>query len=158
MSSSTVILTFDQWQIRFHEAMAALLRAQEAIKQQFGLWGLLNGLWRSSRDLKALNASLKALSELPDGIISEEFIHSQIPQLHKLLRSIENLMEVAKRKSLMNRSLTGAPLGLIRSRSEYIADYLETLEMSIDPEILKAIEEGQGQIQRGEFEVLERLF
>jgi hypothetical protein len=66
MSSSSAILTLDQWQIRFHEAMAALLRAQEAVKQQIGLLSPLNGLWKCSRDLKALNATLKAVSELPD--------------------------------------------------------------------------------------------
>ena len=60
-------------------------RAQEAVKRQFGLWGILNGLWRSSRDLKALNALLKAISELPDGMLSEEFIRSHIPQVRKLL-------------------------------------------------------------------------
>jgi hypothetical protein len=158
MSASTVALTLDQWQILFHETMATLLRATAAVKHQIGLVGLLRDLWISSHDLKVLNARLKAISEIPDGILSEEFIHSQIPQLQKLLRSIEDLLDTAKRKGLTNRSLTGAPLGLIGSRGGYIADYLETLEMSIDPEVLKAIEEGQAQIQRGEFEVMERLF
>ena len=158
MSASTVALTLDQWEILFHETMAALLRAKAAVKQRIGLVGLLNDLWKSSRELKVLNARLKVISEIPDGILNEEFIHSQIPQLHKLLRSIEDLLDTAKRNGLMNRSLTGAPLGLIGSRGEYIADYLETLEMSIDPEVLKAIEEGQAQIQRGEFEVMEQLF
>jgi hypothetical protein len=32
-------LTLDQWQIRFHEAMAALLRAQEAVNTQVRLVG-----------------------------------------------------------------------------------------------------------------------
>ena len=158
MSTSTTVLTLDQWQILFHETMATLLRAQEAVKRQFGLWGILNGLWKSSRDLKALNASMKAISELPDGIFTEEAIHSQIPQLRKLLTSIEELIDTAKRKGLMNRSLTSAPLGSIRIRGEYIADYLESLEMSIDPEVLKAINEGRDQIERGDFEVMEQLF
>ncbi|MEO8097223.1 MAG: hypothetical protein ABI811_05935 [Acidobacteriota bacterium] len=151
-------MTLDQWQISFHETMAALLRAQEAVKHQFGLWGTLNGLWRSSRDLKALNASLKAVSELPDGMLTDEFIHSHLLQVRKLLKSIEELIDVARHKGLMNRSLTSAPLGLISSRGEYIADYLEALEMSIDPEVLKAISEGRAQIERGEFELTERLF
>jgi hypothetical protein len=158
MSSSTAILALDQWQIRFHEAMAALLRAREAIKRRFGLWGLLNGLWKSSRDLKALNASLKAVSELPDGILSDDFIQSQIPQLRNLLRSIEDLVDTAKHKGLMNRSLTAAPLGLISVRGEYVADYLDALEMSSDPQVIAAITEGRDQIERGEVEVMERLF
>ena len=57
----------------------------------------------------------------------------------------------------MNRSLTSAPLGVIGSRGEYIADYLEALEMSIDPEVLKAIGEGRNRIERGEFEVMDEL-
>ena len=158
MSSSSAILTLDQWQIRFHEAMAALLRAQEAVKQQIGLLGLLNGLWKCSRDLKALNTTLKAVSELPDGTLSEDFIQSQIPQLGKLLRSIEDLLGTAKHKGWMNRSLTAAPLGLISVRGEYIADYLDALEMSIDPQVLAAIKEGHDQIERGEVELMERLF
>jgi hypothetical protein len=158
MSSSTAILTLDEWQIRFHAAMAALLQAREAIKRQFGLVGLLNGLWKSSRHLKALNATLKAISELPDGTLSEDFIQSQIPQLRKLLKSIEDLVDTARHKGLMNRSLTAAPIGLISVHGEYVADYLDALEMSMDPEILAAIKEGHDQIERGEVEVMERLF
>ena len=138
--------------------MAALLRAQEAVKQQFGLWGILNGLWRSNRDLKMLNARLKEISERPDGELSEEFIQSQIPQLRELLTCIEDLIDNAKRHQLTNRSLTSAVLGSIRIRGEYMADYLEALEMSIDPDVLKAINEGHNQIERGEFETMEQLF
>jgi len=151
-------LALDQWQILFHETMAALLRAQEAVKRQFGLIGLLNGLWKASRDLKTISTMLKSISEAPDGVISEEFVRTHISNLRELLRSIEDLIHAAKRKGLMNRSLTGAPLGVIGSRGEYIADYLEALEMSIDPEVLKAIDEGRSQIERGEFEVMDRLF
>jgi hypothetical protein len=158
MSESSFALTLDQWQILFHETMAAMLRAQEAVKRQFGLWGVLNGLWRCSSDLKRLNANLKAISELPDGVLGEEFIQSQIPQLRKLLRSIEDLIDTAKRHHLTNHSLTNGALGSIRIRGEYIADYLDALEMSIDPEVLKAINEGRDQIERGEFETMERLF
>ena len=158
MSTSTTVLSLDQWQILFHETMAALLRAQDAVKRQFGLWGLLNGLWKCSRDLKTLNASLKAISELHDGVFSEVLIQSQIPQLRKLLTSIEELIDTAKRRQLTNRSMTSAPLGSIRIRGEYIADYLEALEMSIDPEVLKAISEGRGEVEDGKFEIMEQLF
>jgi hypothetical protein len=158
MNTSTTVLSLDQWQILFHETMAALLRAHEAVKQQFGLWGIVNGLWRCSRDLKKLNASLKAISELPDGVFGEELIQAQIPQLRKLLISTEDLIDTAKRHQLTNRSLTSAPLGSIRIRGEYIADYLEALEMSIDPDVLKAISDGRNQIERGEFETAEQLF
>ena len=158
MNQSSPTLTLDQWQILFHETMAALLRAQEAVKRQLGQIGLLNGLWRASRNLKALNANLKLLSEAPDGLLSEEFIQAQIPRIRELVRSIEGLLYDAKRKGLMNRSLTSAPLRLIGSRGEYVTDYLEALEMSIDPEVLKAIDEGRSQIERGEFEVMDELF
>lgn len=158
MSTSTTVLSLDQWQILFHETMAALLRAQDAVKRQCGLWGLLSGLWKCSRDLKALNASLKVISELPDGVFSEVLIQSQIPQLRKLLTSIEELIDTAKRRQLTNRSMISAPLGSIRIRGEYIADYLEALEMSIDPEVLKAISEGRGEVEDGKFEIMEQLF
>ncbi len=155
---STAAGPFDQWQIAFHEAMAALLRAQGAIKAQFGLWGMLGRLWKCSRDLKTLTAYLKTLSEVPDGVLGNEFVESQIPQMRKLLRSIEDLIDAAKRSGLMNRSLTSASLGAIKIHGEYIADYLETLEMSIDPEVLQAVADGRTQIENGEFELMERLF
>jgi hypothetical protein len=158
MNSSTVTLTLDEWQILFYETMAALLRAKEAVQQRLGFLGVMNGLWRSSRDLKALNATLKLLSESPDGALSDEFISSHIPQVRKLLMAIEELIDTGKSRGLTNRSLTSAPLESIRSRGEYIASYLEALEMSIDPDVLKAIEEGRDQIARGDFEVMERLF
>ena len=158
MTSSTATLTLDQWQILFQKTMEALQRAQEAVKQQFGFLGIVKGFWKVASELKGINASLKAMSELPDGMLSDEFIQAQIPRLHKLLKSINDLLEVSKHSGLTNRTVTGASLGLISIRGEYIADYLEALEMSIDPEVLKAIEEGHAQIQRGEFEVMERLF
>jgi hypothetical protein len=154
----TPTLTFDQWQILFHETMAALLRVQESVKQQVGYLGLLNGLWKSSRDLKALNALLKILSETPDGILTDEAIKSHIAELRNLLKNIENLIDAAKSRGLTNRTLTGAGFESIRKSGEYIADYLEALEMSTDPEVLKAIDEGRHQIERGDFEVRERLF
>jgi hypothetical protein len=158
MYSSTATLTLDQWHALLQKTMEALQRAQEAIKQQFGFWGLVNGLWRCARDLKDLNASLKVVSELPDGALRQEVIESQIPSLHTLLKSIDDLMEVGKRRGLTNRTVTGASLGLISVRGEYIADYLDALEMSIDPEVIAAIHEGRSQIQRGDVEVMERLF
>lgn len=151
-------LTLDRWQILFHESMAALLRAHEAVKRQIGLWGVVNGLWKCSRDLRALNATLKLISESPDGTLTDEFIKSQVPQLRSLLKSIEELIDTAKRRQLLNRSLTSVPLGSINIRAQYIADYLETLEMSIDPEVLRAIDEGRSEIERGEYETMERLF
>jgi len=138
--------------------MAALLRAQEAVKQQLGLIGMVKGLWKASRDLKALSANLKLISEAPDGLITGEFIESHIPRIRELLRSIQSLIHEAKRNGLMNRSLTSSSLGLIRSRGEYIADCLEALEMSIDQEVLKAIDEGRSRFERGEFEVMDELF
>ena len=41
-------------------------------------------------------------------------------------------MEAGKRKGLTNRTVTGASLGLISVRGEYIADYLDALEKSLD--------------------------
>jgi hypothetical protein len=158
MNSQTATLDLDEWQILFHETMAALLRAKEALNKQFGFWGILNGLWRSSRDLKALNSALKALSEAPDGRLSEEFILSHIPQVRKLLKSIEELIDAGRAHGLTNRTLTSAPLESIRSRGEYISSYLETLEISIDPDVLRTIDEARTQIENGEFEVMERLF
>src|SRR3974390_1829968 len=132
-------MTLNQWQIFWHETMAAVLRAQEAIKKQIGLWGVVNGLWKSSRDMKSLCVALKAISEAPDGFVSDEVYQNQIPQLKKLLTSIEELLDVANRHQLMNRTLTSAPLGSIRIRGEFIADYIESIEMSLDPEVLQAI-------------------
>src|SRR5208282_2737410 len=100
MNSPTVSLTLDEWEILFHETMAALLRAKEAVRQQLGLWGVIRGLWRSSRDLKALNATLKALSESPDGALNEAFISSHIPQVRKLLKSVEELIDTGKARGL----------------------------------------------------------
>jgi hypothetical protein len=157
MNPSTT-LTLDQWQILFHETMAALLRARDAVSRKFGFWSVMKGLWTCSHDLKALRTSLKAISELPDGMLSDDFIHSQIPQLRKLRGSIEDLMDMAISNGLTNRSLTSSPLTSIRMHGEYIADYLDALELSIDPEVLKAIDEGRAQIDRGECEIMERLF
>lgn len=89
--------------------MAAILRAKEAVRKQVGFWGILNRLWRLSRDMKALNASLRSTSELPDGILSEQVVRAQIPQLRKLVASTEELIDTARQHQLLNRSLTSAP-------------------------------------------------
>jgi hypothetical protein len=158
VASPALTVSLDQWQTLFQKTMEALQRAQDAVKRQIGFFGIVNGLWRAARVLKDLNAGLKVMSELPDGIATERFIQSQMPGLHKLLKAISDLIDTGKQKGLMNRTVTAASLGLISVRGEYIADYLDSLEMSIDPEIIAAIHEGRSQIERGEFEVMERLF
>jgi hypothetical protein len=158
MRSSAAVLPVQQWQIQFHETMAASLRTHGAVESQSGFLGIVADLWRSARDLKVLSAILKEISELPDGQVTEEFMHSQIPQLRELLQVLQEVVDVAKLKGHLNRSLTAAPLGLINARREYIADYLDALEMASDPAVLAAIQEGQSQIERGECEVVERLF
>jgi hypothetical protein len=158
MNAGAGTLTLDQWQILFHETMAALLRAKEAAKKPLGWIGLITGLWRSSRDLGKLNAAMKMLSESPDGVLGEEFLKSHIPQTRKLLMSIEELLDTSKIHGLTNRTVTAAPLETIRSRGEYVADYLEALEMSIDPAVLQAIEQGHEEFARGEVITMEQLF
>jgi len=44
----------------------------------------------------------------------------------------------------MNRTLTSAALGSIKIHGEHLADYLDTLEISLDPEVLKASERVNG--------------
>jgi hypothetical protein len=65
------------------------------------------------------------------------------------LRSIEDLIDTGKSNGLTNWSLTSAPFESTRSRREYIARDLEALEVSIDPEVLKVIDDGRAQIKRG---------
>ncbi len=158
MGTSITAPSPDQWLIPFHETMAALLRVKESVRRQTGILGVAAGLWSASGDLKQLNRKLKPFSEIPDGVMSEEMIRGQIVQLRKLLDCIEDVIDTARQRQLFNRSLTSAPLGSIRIRGEYIADFLDSLEMSLDPAVLRAINEGQAQIARGEFETMEQLF
>ena len=58
---------------------------------------------------------------------------------------------------MTNRSYTAYPLAIIASRGENIADYLDTLGMSMDPEVLKAIAAGRAEIERGDVESLGQL-
>ena len=158
MIQSSLTDRLEQTQTILAVTTADLLRAQEAVKKPFGSTDLSGVLWKFGGDLKALNANLKDISEAPDGAIPESFIQSHIPEVRKLLQSIEDLISRAKRNGLMNDSRTLVPLEMIRSRGEYIADYLEALEMSMHPEVLKSIDEGRGQMERGEFEVMDRLY
>jgi hypothetical protein len=135
-----------------------VLQTQESAKRQIGYWGMVRGLWRADRDLRSLVNLLKTLSEAPDGFLKDDEIDSQMQQVRKLLTSIEDLIDTAKRRGLMNRTLTSASLGSIRIRRESLADYLENLEMAIDPEVTKAIEAGREQIANGEFEAMDRLY
>ena len=150
-------MPLDQWQIMFHETMAALLRAKESIQQQLGLFGMLNRFWTCTRDLKSLNSILKTLSEAPDGLLSQESVASQIVEMRKIVSSLNDLMDISKRHGLFNRSLTSIPLGSIRLHGEVLADYLDSLEMATDPEVLQAIEEGRRQIENGEFVEMEHI-
>lgn len=148
----------NQFEILFHETMAAVLRAQESTKRQFGLIGNLNAFWKSSRDLKAFRQTLVMGFELPDGTISNEWIAAQIPKFHELLAAIEELLDAARRGGFMNRTLSNVPLRAITDHAKYLDEYVDTLEMSIDPEVIKAIDEGRAQIERGEYETMDRLY
>ncbi|MBV9760948.1 MAG: hypothetical protein JO340_10325 [Acidobacteriaceae bacterium] len=155
---NTATFTMDEWQILFHETMAALLRAQEAVKRQLGIWGLLNSLWKCGRELKALTAALKSLSEAPDGAIPFDFLKSHPENVRDLSSSLDRLLQTAQQKGLMNRSITAGAFRTIDARRQYLLDYMDALELSLDPEVLQSIEEGRQQIERGDYEVMERLY
>ena len=101
---STQSITLDQWQLLFHEAMAAILRAKTAIKKQAGILGIAKGLWTVSRDLKKIIAIEALALKAPEGTLSDEWIQDNLRSSAELLRSLEDLIDNARRGGLTNQT------------------------------------------------------
>jgi hypothetical protein len=154
---STQPLPLDQWHLLFHETMAAILRAKEAIKRQAGILGIANGLWGAARDLKRIVRLEELLLAAPDGALSEVQLLESIRSSTEILRSIEDLIDIAKHHGFTNRTLTAAPLESIRKHGEQIAEHLEVLELSVDPEVEELIRLGRQDFAEGRGIPLESL-
>jgi len=146
---STAALPFDQWQLLFHEAMAAIIRSKEAIKRQAGILGVAKGLWTAARDLKNIVQLERVMLEVPDGVIDEATLRANIQSTSELLRSIEELIDIAKQHRLQNRTLTAASLESVRRSGEQIADHLDVLKISIDPDVEELIRQGRQDFAEG---------
>lgn len=140
---STAAVPLDEWQLQFHEAMAAILGAKEKITRQAGILGITYGLWSVTRDLKNIIRLLVSTTSVPDGLWNDTLIESTISSTSVLVRSIEDLLDTAKSKGFTNRALTAGPLEIIRKRGEEIAEYLDAFRLSIDPEVEAAIRQGR---------------
>lgn len=151
MSANAIQL--EQWQLQFHELMAAILRASATIRREAGILGIAPRLWEVARDLKNIlplqEHIYQSMLELPDGAVDEAIIKSSAESTGKLLCSIEDLLDNARRNQLMNRTLTAGSLEAIRRRGQEIAEHLDVLKLSIDPEIAALISEGRADFAEG---------
>lgn len=143
----------DRWQLQFHELMASILRASAMIKREAGILGIAPRLWQAGRDLKGIrqlqqNIYESAL-ELPDGAINDAVFKSLTESTGNLVHSIEELLDIARRKGLLNRSLTAGSLEVIRQRGGELAEYLDILRLSVDPELAAQISEGRSEFVEG---------
>lgn len=151
MSADAIQL--EQWNLQYHELMAAILRASATIKREVSIFGIAPRLWGVARDLKNIVPLQKHLYglmlELPDGTIDDAIIRDSVKSTGDLVRSIEGLLDTAKRRGLMNRTLTAASLETIRRHGEEIAEHLDVLRLSIDPEAEGLIREGREDFAAG---------
>ncbi len=154
---TAVAIPLDQWELRFHEAMAALLRARDAIRRQAGILGLAPRFWSVARDLKNLTNTFEVMLAAPDGVLDEAALRSFAERTSRLVREIRELIDVAKRRGLTNRTLTAGSLNAIRLAGEKLDDYLDVLELSTDPEVEKLIREGKQDFADGRGVSLESL-
>jgi hypothetical protein len=140
---STEALPLDEWQLRFHEAMAAVLRAREAIRRQATLAGVAWGLWRAARDLKEVVDFSARLLETQDGLVTKEMVGPFMDSMKGLVVEIDGLVDTAKRRKLFNRTLTSAAIEAVRCRGEELAECVDALEMSFDAEVIELIRKGR---------------
>jgi hypothetical protein len=133
--------------------MAAILRAAKSIKREAGILGVAKRLWSVSRDLdnlRILQLSIyERMLQLPDGGLDETLIKGNVESTASLLRSVADLLDVAKRHGLANRSLTAPSLLAIRRYAEQMAEELDPLVLSVDPEAEKLIGEGRADFAEG---------
>jgi hypothetical protein len=144
---SAMAIPNDEWGVQFHESMAALARSRAAIRREVGILGIARGLWSVSRDLKNLRPSrdriYASLSALPDGAIDDAQLREYVQSTQSLVDSIEELLRVAKRARLTNRTLTAGSLEAIRRHCEDFAQHVDVLQLSVDPEAIELIRQGR---------------
>jgi hypothetical protein len=151
-------ITFEQWNLDFQEASAALAHAQASIKWGAGFVGIAVRLWDSAFALKRIVRMQESLERNVNGWPGlEPALAKLATNTFELASSADGLFEVGAHGRLTNRSLTGAPLQSIRKYSEEIRDFAERLQISPDPTLRDDIAEALEEYRSGETVSLEDL-
>lgn len=147
---SAAVVTLEQWSAGFHSTMAAAAKASIAIKRQATFLSIAKDFWDLSKTFKEFIRSL----DPPSGftIASEE--EDQFRVIIQGLRSVHtktvDLLGLAARKGLSNRTFVSASISTVRKLNDEVLDIIESFELSLDASTSEAIAQAQAEQKRGE--------
>ncbi len=142
---SAIAAPSNLWHIDYHRTMAATLEACQAVSRGTGIVLLARDFWRVARDFKALLSDLDRVTEVP-----AQELTAIILRLEELYRSVSKALDLASKRGLANRTLTGNSLHLICAYNSRLCDVIECFKVSQDPAIAAATKEALEEYERGE--------
>jgi hypothetical protein len=144
---STATMPFEPWQIDYHKTMAAAGTLFRAVRAGAPVFELAKDLWSLDRKFRSL---VSRLNSLPLDPCSIEELTTIIHKLREAHLSLGGLLDLAASAGLGNRTLTAGSINSLRKRNAELADFLEHLELGLDPSVNSAVSDALEEFRRGE--------
>src|SRR3954451_5209858 len=107
----TVTIPFDQWAVDYHSTMAAVSEVGTAIKSGSSILGLVKDFWRVDRKFRALISDLEKIRQMPP-----DQLRNMTDKLIALSETVDQVLIMASRKGLTNRTLVNGSIQSLRKR------------------------------------------
>jgi hypothetical protein len=152
MSTMAMSVPFDTWCVDYHKTMAAAFTVGNAVRRSASILELAKDFWSLSRNLRTLLNDLETTAEIPC-----EHVRQLSDKLRELHTKLDETLELARKRGFTNRTLTSVSIEALRSSNARLQDYLERLELSLDPTSATDAAEALADYKRGDTVSLDSL-
>jgi hypothetical protein len=152
MSTMATAAPFDAWCVDYHKTMAAAFTVGNAVRRSASILELAKGFWSLSRNFRSLLNDLETTTGIPS-----EYVQRLSDRLRELHTKLDETLELARKRGFANRSLTNGSIQALQSCNARLQDYLERLELSLDPTLATDAGEAVADYKRGETVSLDSL-
>jgi hypothetical protein len=149
---STIAIPFDAWSVDYHRTMAAAFAVGNAVRRSASIFELAKDFWSFDRKFRALLKDLDEAQRIPC-----QEIPKLSERLEELYSAVNNVLDLAGKRGLTNRSLINGSMQSLRSSNLKLQDFIERLRLADDRTIIDAALEAIAEHEKGETVSLESL-
>ncbi len=144
VAMSTAAMTFDPWCVQYTETLAAATTVGSAIRRRCSYVQLATDFWRVNRKFKSLLSTLDEAKMLP-----EDGAKELLARLRTLRATVNSVLDLAGKRGLCNRTIISGSILTLRKRNDELLDFVERLELSVDPAVYRCLDEALEEYRSG---------
>jgi hypothetical protein len=132
--------------------MAAAVAAGNAVRKRASILELVKDFWSVNRSFRSLMTDLEAATA-----ITREDIPQLDARLRELYTTVSQTLDMCRERGFTHRALVNGSIHSLQSCNARLQDYLERLELSLDPNLAIETAEAIAEYERGETISLDSL-